>query len=509
MSNPFDEPDEVEILEGFLCPICRADLKSSEVLLEHFERYHAEEQDALKSIFKDIFSKAKKKIRQNFDDSFDLSRNLEKNASISGGSGSQNNGIITAPSASNAHTRMNVYNFMDRQEIGTQRDHLEYFQVIRNPRIERYASETNKLIIRLHKLLKDMPQDPLLRKTHEQQTVIWLDGSLVKLCPNCAKSFHIARRQHHCRLCGSIMCNDCSRFLPISDAVELASLTIKQSEPIKIDNLEKITSLQQNGIRICSHCIWLLETRKEMNESRNCIPPMTKYYLQIQEFRKDVTPDIDMYLKMVASLYEGESIYTLGAASALRGKIGQIAESIDVLSKHIMTLPCQEGSREEALKKGIRLSCVQLIKEKMLALPPLPSEEKVRQIQEQKRMQAEQRIEMERRIAMEAYERHGLNNTTDNFERAGKDDYAYGSDLRSLDNWTAHQINTSGISQNDDPLVEQINIIKGYIKQAKKDMNFEVVETLETNLRELQGEFYQRQRASTQMNSSLVNSSTE
>lgn len=43
--------------------------------------------------------------------------------------------------------------------------------------------------------------------------------------------------------------------------------------------------------------------------------------------------------------------------------------------------------------------------------------------------------------------------------------------------------------------MEQINIIKGYIKQARQDMNFDVVETLEMNLRELQKEFYERQRS--------------
>lgn len=36
MSNPFGEPDEsdVEILEGFICPICREDLKSLEFLTD-------------------------------------------------------------------------------------------------------------------------------------------------------------------------------------------------------------------------------------------------------------------------------------------------------------------------------------------------------------------------------------------------------------------------------------------------------------------------------------------
>lgn len=53
---------------------------------------------------------------------------------------------------------------------------------------------------------------------HSTQIVPWLDGEAVKLCPNCVKRFYITRRQHHCRLCGSIMCHDCSLFLSLSDA---------------------------------------------------------------------------------------------------------------------------------------------------------------------------------------------------------------------------------------------------------------------------------------------------
>lgn len=65
-----------------------------------------------------------------------------------------------------------------------------------------------------------------------------------------------------------------------------------------------------------------------------------------------------------------------------------------------------------------------------------------------------------------------------------------------MNNWSAPQASATK-STVDDPLIEQINIIKGYIKQARQEMNFDVVETLELNLRELQREVYERQRQST------------
>lgn len=213
--------------------------------------------------------------------------------------------------------------------------------------------------------------------------------------------------------------------------MDLASLTMAQSEPLKTTN-EKSASAsapQQEGIRSCDHCLWLLETRQEMQESRTSRPPITQIYHDIQQFRKNVMPDIEMYLKIINSLYEGESIFTLNDASALRGRIGQVAEVIDLLSKRILAIPCDPGTREESLKKSIRLSCIQLIKENMLTLPPLPKEDEIREIRERKRMETEMRIATERRKAMEAYEKYGLassDNTSDAQSISVSGDYAQG-----------------------------------------------------------------------------------
>ncbi|EDV31733.1 uncharacterized protein Dana_GF15504, isoform B [Drosophila ananassae] len=490
--NPFDSDDDEsagsgEILEGFLCPICRADLKSIDMLTDHFARQHAEEEATLKTI-KDIFVKAKKKILNNFEDERVAGGAASSGATAASAASKNGNGDPKGPS--NARSRMNVFNHMSKQQPGAECSHFEYFQSVRNPRLERYASETNKLIIRLHRLLKDMPTDSVQRRQHEQQTVAWLDGSSVKLCPSCAKSFHIARRQHHCRLCGGIMCNDCSKFLPLEDAMQLASLSTTRSEPLQ--------QLHQNerAIRLCEHCLWLLDTRRDMHESRTCRPLLMQVYEQIRQLQKEVTPDLDMYLKIINSLNDGDTIFTLADAGALRGKIGQVAEAMDMRSKRILAIFCEPGSREEALKKAIRLGCIKTIKDRMLSLPPLPDEEYIRQMQERRRRETEQRILTEQRMAMEAFERRNQAAKMAGGSAPGPESgsFAQGTDLQSLNNWSAPQAATK-VSL-DDPLIEQINIIKGYIKQARQDMNFEVVETLELNLRELQREVYERQRQS-------------
>jgi len=129
----------------------------------------------------------------------------------------------------------------------------------------------------------------------------------------------------------------------------------------------------------------------------------------------------------------------------------------------------------------------------MLSISKLPIEEEIKQIQDKRRRETQQNIERERRLALEAFEKYGLADSSVVVNNANKESFASASAVTSLDNWSTHQSNSSG--NNVDPLIEQINIIKGYINQARKAMRFNEVETLEINLRELQNELYFRQQS--------------
>jgi rabenosyn-5 len=198
-----------------------------------------------------------------------------------------------------------------------------------------------------------------------------------------------------------------------------------------------------------------------------------------------------MYEKIINSLYSGDSIYTLADASALRGKIGYVAETLDDLSKKIISLKCTSGSREEALHKSLRMGVIKFIKEYMLSLPKIPVEEEIQKIQKQRVMELNQKIERERRLALEAFERTETSGNYNYISNAATSSKTVSS-MKTVDNWTAHQ--TPAQSNANDPLIEQINIIKGYIKQARDAMRFEEIETLEANLKELQHEYWLRQQ---------------
>lgn len=139
--------NDEEILEGFLCPICKADLKTASQLTNHFESLHSEEQDLLGSL-KEIFGKAKKIILNN--DDVDIQATFDRALKFS---------------------YQDYYESNEVQTVGVSRSSTEYLKGVRSARLERYATETNKLLIRLDKLVCNMPSEPNQRKQHEQEVI--------------------------------------------------------------------------------------------------------------------------------------------------------------------------------------------------------------------------------------------------------------------------------------------------------------------------------------------------
>lgn len=524
MDNPFDLhdkesatsgafllPTDSEILEGFLCPVCKRDLRTPERLTVHVEHEHSEEQDLLKSL-KEIFSLARQGIlkggkrkpagqqgqqQQGAEGSEPSppSRYGAESGVVVGSAGTANNPLLQPGG---------------QQPAGCTCEHMAYFRAVRSPRLERYAAETNKLIIRLDKLLDGLPADPDGRKRHEQSKVPWIDGKLVKLCPTCARGFGLTRRQHHCRVCGSVMCDGCSRFLTLEEAGRLVNPTVA-SPAGSAPAAEPDQPNESSHFRVCEHCMRLLLVRMEMQDWRRERPLLRQYYEALERERTDIEPHIGMYRRILDSLYEGDVIYRLSDASALRERIGRSAEKLDGVSKSLQTLPTAPGSREEALKKAIRLGCIAYIKERMLSIPPLPVEDEIKRIQARKRTETERRLERERQLALEAFERlelqagggaepgtdrqNGSSSSSSTASTAEMTNGRYGAAVSTMDNWSGTQAHGTGGTS--DPLIDQINIVKGYIRQARAALRFEEVATLERNLSELTQEFYHRQRQDT------------
>ncbi|KAL1514244.1 hypothetical protein ABEB36_003531 [Hypothenemus hampei] len=425
--------DTNDIQEGFLCPICHKDLRSPSNLIAHFQDLHSEEQDVLKSL-RSIYGKAKKKILKLDDDDLQNFKELTKEK------------YCLEPS--------------DPQESGPSYSHTNYFKDVRRERLDHRTTETNKLIIRLDRLLRTFGAD---RKQQEQELVIWLDGTSVTRCPSCAASFNIARRQHHCRLCGSIMCNSCSYFLPYNVAQTIVA-------PVNSVNDREYSGKDSDTFRICNHCLNMLESRRKVQIDQMSKPTIWHLYNLLQSNIKQIQSSVSLYDRMYNSLTSGETTFLLQDVQALRSSIAEKAQMIDTLSKKIASEPVDcETPKAVLLQNNIRKATSNYIKESLLTLPAPPSVEELESIRH----------------------KFAMSFKDDDFMEPTRK--AKIQTITVTTGWSpapANEIN-DGI---ENPLVEQMRIVRNYIDQARKAQRFEEVASLEENFRMLRETYRQQQR---------------
>uniref|UniRef100_A0A1Y1NBS9 FYVE-type domain-containing protein n=1 Tax=Photinus pyralis TaxID=7054 RepID=A0A1Y1NBS9_PHOPY len=413
-------PLDTDIQEGFICPVCYKDYRSSSNLFSHFVELHSEEQDLLKSI-KDLVGKAKKRILKIDEKDLELFKN--------------------EISLQEFH-----WDYTEPQEPGVSRKHTDFFKIVRRERLDHRTSETNRLIIRLDKLLHINGSD---RKQQEQELVTWLDGTAVSRCPSCAATFNITRRQHHCRLCGSVMCNLCSCFL----ACDVAKMIVTNVYTDRDNSSSKV----EDNIRLCTHCMNMLESRNQVQMIQGNQPLICQLYDRLQKTKIDLQESINLYEKMCNSLMSSEDTFHLKDAQSLRASIAQQAEVLDIISKQIMSISSEDNQPKlSLLKNAIRQATTRYIKEYLLVLPNPAELDKMRKNRTIKHLQA---VELPKPVSLKK--------------------------IAVTTGWSPENlaVQQSVTDTPNDPLEEQIKIVQNYIEQARSANRYEEVVSLEENLK--------------------------
>ncbi|XP_009914610.1 rabenosyn-5 [Haliaeetus albicilla] len=490
---PFGDPGEMR--EGFLCPLCLKDLQSFYQLQSHYEEEHSGEDRDVKGQLRNLVQKAKrakkKLLKREGDDRTD-SGSQERYESFSYGG-------------------VDPY-MWEPQEVGAMRSHLSDFKKYRAARIDHYVVEVNKLIIRLEKLTSFDRANTESAKIRaiEKSVVPWVSDQDVPFCPDCGNKFSIRNRRHHCRLCGSIMCKKCMEVvsLPLASKLtsaskeSLGSHTSPNSSPnsvhgsrrSSISSISSVSSVldekDDDRIRCCQHCKDTLLKREQQIDEREYTPEIVKLYEKLRLCMEKVDQKAPEYIRMAESLNAGETTYNLEHASDLRVEIQKVYEFIDALSKKILSLGLHEDPQPHPktlqLQRMIRYSATLFVQEKLLGLMSLPTKD---QYEEMKK----------RRLHMLALETHGKQEEKqkDFITRCtatvnGDATHLKKGTVRKSEGW----LPTSSISREReiaDPLLQQIDNITSFIKQAKAANRIDEVHMLQENLRQLQDEYDQQQ----------------
>ncbi|NXT57317.1 RBNS5 protein, partial [Pluvianellus socialis] len=493
---PFGDPGEMR--EGFLCPLCLKDLQAFHQLQAHYEEEHSGEDRDVRGQLRNLVQKAKrakkKLLKREGDDRTD-SGSQERYESFSYGG-------------------VDPY-MWEPQEVGAMRSHLSDFKKHRAARIDHYVIEVNKLIIRLEKLTSFDRANTESAKIRaiEKSVVPWVSDQDVPFCPDCGSKFSIRNRRHHCRLCGSIMCKKCMELVSLPLASKLTSAskealgshTSPNSSPNSvhgsrrgsISSISSVSSVldekDDDRIRCCRHCKDTLLKREQQIDEKEYTPEIVKLYEKLRLCMEKVDQKAPEYIRMAESLNAGETTYSLERANDLRVEIQKVYEFIDALSKKILSLGLHEDPQPHPktlqLQRMIRYSATLFVQEKLLGLMSLPTKDQYEELKKR-------RLHMVRQMALETQGKQDEKQKDFIFRSAaavnGDATHMKKGIVRKSEGW----LPTSSISRESemaDPLLQQIDNITSFIKQAKAANRIDEVHMLQENLRQLQDEYDQQQ----------------
>ncbi|XP_069580062.1 rabenosyn-5 [Brachyistius frenatus] len=505
---PFEGTGEVK--EGFLCPLCLKDLQSFYQLQDHYEEEHSGDDRHVRGQLKSLVQKAKKAkdklLKRDGDDRPD-----------------------TGSYESFYYGGVDPY-MWEPQELGATKSHLDFFKKHRAARIDHYVIEVNKLIIRLEKLTSfdRTNSDAAKIRAIEKSVVSWVNDSDVPFCPDCGNKFNMRNRRHHCRLCGSIMCRKCMEFVLLPIAQKLINGTREalcvpgspgqtQSLPAaaggggsgmgsrrgSISSLSSVTSMLEEKddekIRCCRHCMDTLLKRQQKLEEKDHMPDIVKLYERLRMCMEKVDEKAPEYIRMAESLNAGETTYNLDTAGGLRLEVQKYYELIDALSKRILTLGLKDEPPQHPkalqLQRMIRYTATLFVQEKLLGLMSLPTREKYKELKEKRKQEQEKRLQQERLATQESLKkRQESERNRPHASTNGELPLAPRTQrMTKAAGWLPSADSVHARSELEDPLLQQIENIQSFLRQAREAQRADEVAMLEENLRQLQDEYDQQQ----------------
>ncbi|XP_055004074.1 rabenosyn-5, partial [Boleophthalmus pectinirostris] len=266
-----------------------------------------------------------------------------------------------------------------------------------------------------------------------------------------------------------------------------------------LTSLSSVTSMLEEKddekIRCCHHCMDTLLKRQQKLDEKDFVPDIVKLYERLRLCMEKVDEKAPEYIRMAESLNAGETAYNLDTAGGLRLEVQKYYELIDALSKKILTLGLKSEPpphpKNLQLQRMIRYSATLFVQEKLLGLMSLPTKEKYEELKEKRAQEQEKRLQQERLAAQEALKRRQEREKDDRSRPNGElPQVLRGPRMTKAGGWLPSSDTRSEI---EDPLLQQIENIQSFLRQAREANRADEVAMLEENLRQLQDEYDQQQ----------------
>lgn len=188
--------------------------------------------------------------------------------------------------------------------------------------------------------------------------VTWIPDKLSNTCFRCEKQFTLLLRKHHCRLCGCLLCSDCSLFI----GIPLTTLITPTNETI----------------RACKRCEYLLSLCKDtwrVSESKQ--HPVIDLYDSFKRYKESINSNLVQFNALLFDLQSRPEIHSqdqdFQASLKLRKTLLDSFSAVDTIAKTIKNLECRPHSMIQRFHQGVYLALLQYLQSHMFTLQLLPT----------------------------------------------------------------------------------------------------------------------------------------
>lgn len=289
----------------------------------------------------------------------------------------------------------------------------------------------------------------------ERTVTAWKDDRAALNCPICSQSFGLTLRKHHCRLCGSIVCDNkttnCSNQVPLAYLANAATdLPFKEFNPQTVD--------KDYSIRICSQCIHILyvgrKFRRDIEQPASILLARCESIYNLSQVISNIWPLLNSRLEEIENAQKQNASPNpalIAEATKLRKKLLRAVESYNILTRQISSMSPRNAAQKK-IQQSFQIASSIFITEKILKLKSIPI------------------------ISPRVNENRGSNEST--------------PEVQKLSDIVFNDLTIKEIKVCREELMvlkEQKFLVESMIENAKKQRKFDEIAVLDRNLLELKG----------------------
>ncbi|KAF9189175.1 carboxypeptidase Y-deficient [Haplosporangium sp. Z 767] len=222
------------------------------------------------------------------------------------------------------------------------------------------SSSSGSGSMRASGLLRSVTSRGQQLKVSEQTIVKWEDDSTVPACYICFSVFNrYGNRKHHCRLCGRVVCDNCSKKTPLY--LNMSSYP---------DGSEAV-----GHTRACKECIHTVFKRREHAADQKRPNAVLKYYGSLMRLKARIDLALPRFQEMIAVLgqksdmHQSHPDYQLAART--RKELLDDFSLFDSISKKIAKLPAHTQHQKQ-LHTNLYWWATQYLQTNMFPLSVIP-----------------------------------------------------------------------------------------------------------------------------------------